>query len=172
MPHSSPSCLEERLSCISCTQRAGLFFSAVFWEMFFYFCKGMAWHGCWSGWRRYGRQRKFYQETVKPNSRWRGEGRWTATCTYRTTTWAWRFKPKGSGCPCRKAPLNMWHTTTERAPTCGHFKHLANSGQKYIHRFSKWCPPVSDIAAQVSLGTLPSDWQVKSQFCHLLIVWL
>ena len=147
-------------------------FSLWYFGIFFCFCKGMAWHGCWSGWHWYGRQRKFYQETMKPHSRWHWEGRWMATCTYgRMINRAWRFKPKGSGCTRRKAPLTVWRTTTECTAACGRFKHLGNSGQKYSHRFSKWCPPISDIAAQLSLWILPSDWQVKSQFCHLLIVW-
>lgn len=92
-------------------------------------------------------QRKFYQETMKPHSRWRGEGRWMATCTYRgMTNWAWRFKPKGSGCTCRKAPLNVWHPTTELTATCGCFKHLRNSDS---HRFSKWCPPMKRYSSTV-----------------------
>ena len=84
---------------------------------------------------------------MKPHSRWRGEGRWMATCTYRgTTNWAWRFKPKGSGCTCRKAPLNVWHPTTELTATCGCFKHLRNSDS---HRFSKWCPPMKRYSSTV-----------------------
>ena len=130
--NSYPSCLEERSRCSLYTQIAGLFFLQCFWICFRFFfflkeCQGMAEVDDID----MARQRQFYQETTKPNSRWCGEGNWMAMCTYsRMSNWAWRLNPKGSGCTCRKAPLKVLCTTPECTATGGLFKHLGNSGQK------------------------------------------
>lgn len=144
MTHNSPSHLEERLSCSLCTQRAGLlFFFRYFGIFFFTFVK--EWHVMAAGkWMTLIWQ-KFTKNNEAPlQMAW---GRQVNGYVYLERPTGHRFQAQGSGCTCRKAPLNVWHPTTELTATCGCFKHLRNSGVLQI--LPKWCPPMRRYSSSV-----------------------
>lgn len=128
----------------------------------------MACHGCWSGWHWYGKENST-KKPWSPTPDGVGKaGEWLRVPIEERPTGHGGSSPRALGAhaerhlstcdipPQNSLPLVDALNTLET--------QIATDSLSDAHLWS-------DIAAQLSLWTLPSDWQIKSQACHLLIVW-